>query len=132
MPSYLSHLITDPSAHVTVEFARQCEAVKAATPANVRAARKAELAAAYTRTPLEPKAPVQRAAPCGPGVLNEDLREWWGEGPGEGVPLTAAVRQAAQAFPGIGRADFIATLVSKGVNKATAGIQFKKGRDGDV
>lgn len=128
MPSYLDHLITDPDAPVTVDFARQCEAVKVATAANVRAARRAELAAGYSR-PTQTETPKERAAPCGAGTVREELSAWW-DGANDGTAaVTAVIRLAARTFPGVGRADFIATLVSKGVNKATAGIQFKKGRE---
>lgn len=129
MPSYLAHLITDPNAPVTAEWCAAVEALKRATPGRVQRARRAEIPTG-TGLLASLRPTTERAAPCGNGNVNALLAEWWGEGPGEGVSITACIRQGAQAFPEISRADFIATLVSKGVNKATAGIQFKKGREG--
>lgn len=130
MPNYLEHLITDPNAPATREWCARVEAYKRTVPANVRAAYRAELAAAYTRATPDPKAPRQPAQPRSTGTVNDVLAVWWREHRTNFDAVTAAVRFAAKQYPDVSRTDFVATLVSLGVNSSTAAIQFKKGREG--
>lgn len=128
MPSKLDHLITDPAAPVTVDFARKVHEALAKVPSRLRRARRDELAS----TPAATKPASTRAAPTvGKGEVDHELLEHWTVNVSrlEGS-LTASIREAARLFPNIPRADFIATLVALGVNASTAGVQFKKGRDG--
>lgn len=123
--SYLSHLITDPNAPATVEWARQVEAAKrAATPKQRREGR--DLVCSKPSTPA-PAPAAPRAAYTGKGEVNADLAHWWANLPA-GPAVTVAIRAAAQTFLSISRADFVATLASLGVHPSTAAIQFKKGR----
>lgn len=127
MTSLLDHLITDPNGKVTADWARTIHAELAKLPRSVRNARKLELAATAPKT----KPQAERAAPTvGTGVVDETLAAWWEASREAFGSTTAAIREAAKTFPETSRADFIATLVAAGVNQSTAGVQFKKGRDG--
>ena len=126
--SYLDHLITDPKAPVTREWCAKVEAYKRTVPANVRRARKVELAAGYVAHTRTPKAPAVRGETAKGGTVNEALAAWW-KGANDGsASVTAVIRLASRAFPDISKADFVTTLVSLGVNPSTASIQFVKGR----
>lgn len=122
MGSYLAHLIEDPVAPVTREWAAKVEAFKRTVPHRIRAARKAELAAMYLVT-TKPQPP---RAGQGKGVVNEGLAAWWLGTPAG--PVTVEIRRAAKEFPDMDKADFVATMVSLGINPSTAAIQFVKGR----
>jgi hypothetical protein len=127
MPSPIAHLITDSTAPVDLAFASTVHAELAKLPRKSRQARKLELAQA-TAKHSAPATPVVRTPAGTKGEIAHDLVAWW-QGPELSTcPVTFRIREAAKAFCEISRADFIATLVSVGVNPSTAGVQFKKGR----
>jgi hypothetical protein len=128
MPSPIAHLITDSTAPVDLAFASTVHAELAKLPRKVRQVRKLELAQA-TAQHSAPATPVVRTPAGTTGEINPELVAWWGEyHPEQEHGQCYKIRWAAKMFCNTSRADFIATLVSVGVNPSTAGVQFKKGR----